>query len=225
MDIMIDLQQVAKSYSAGSVTVPVLRGINLQIKSGEFVALMGPSGSGKSTLLNVLGLIDTFDTGDYRLCGISMRDLSETEAARHRVTRIGFIFQSFNLLPAKTAADNVALPLYYQGVAKKKRRAQAMELLEQLGVVHRAHHRPRELSGGQQQRVAIARALITDPPMILADEPTGNLDSTAAHDVMQLLDKVHHTGRTIVLVTHDESIAAHAQRIVRLHDGRVAGVA
>ncbi|MBS0156097.1 MAG: ABC transporter ATP-binding protein [Nitrospira sp.] len=222
---MIDLQQVAKSYSAGSVTVPVLRGINLQIKSGEFVALMGPSGSGKSTLLNVLGLIDTFDTGDYRLCGISMRDLSETEAARHRVTRIGFIFQSFNLLPAKTAADNVALPLYYQGVAKKKRRAQAMELLEQLGVVHRAHHRPRELSGGQQQRVAIARALITDPPMILADEPTGNLDSTAAHDVMQLLDKVHHTGRTIVLVTHDESIAAHAQRIVRLHDGRVAGVA
>ncbi|HMS84912.1 MAG TPA: ABC transporter ATP-binding protein [Nitrospira sp.] len=222
---MIDLQQVAKSYSTGSVTLPVLRGIDLQIKPGEFVALMGPSGSGKSTLLNVLGLIDTFDTGDYRLCGISMKDLSETEAARHRVTRIGFIFQSFNLLPAKTAADNVALPLYYQGVAQKKRRTQAMELLEQLGVVHRAHHRPRELSGGQQQRVAIARALITDPPMILADEPTGNLDSTAAHDVMQLLDKVHHAGRTIVLVTHDESIAAHAQRIVRLHDGRVAGVA
>lgn len=218
---MIDMHQVSKSYGAGSVTLPVLREIDLQIATGEFVALMGPSGSGKSTLLNVLGLIDTFDTGDYRLCGISMNDLSETEAARYRVMRIGFIFQSFNLLPSKTAADNVALPLYYQGVLQKERRTRAMALLEQLGVDHRAHHRPSELSGGQQQRVAIARALITDPPMILADEPTGNLDSTTAHDVMQLLDNVHRTGKTIVLVTHDEAIAAHAQRIVRLQDGRV----
>lgn len=218
---MIDMHQVSKSYGAGSVALPVLREIDLQIATGEFVALMGPSGSGKSTLLNILGLIDTFDTGDYRLCGTSMNDLSETEAARHRVMRIGFIFQSFNLLPAKTAADNVALPLYYQGVLQKERRTRAMALLEQLGVDHRAHHRPSELSGGQQQRVAIARALITDPPMILADEPTGNLDSTTAHDVMQLLDNVHRTGKTIVLVTHDEAIAAQAQRIVRLQDGRV----
>ncbi len=218
---MIHLQQVSKSYFTGSVMLPVLCGINLQITTGEFVALMGPSGSGKSTLLNVLGLIDTFDTGDYKLCGISMKDLSETEAAHYRVMRMGFIFQSFNLLPSKTAADNVALPLYYQGVQQKERRIRAMALLEQLGIDHRAHHRPRELSGGQQQRVAIARALITDPPVILADEPTGNLDSMAAHEVMQLLDNVHRTGKTIVLVTHDEAIAAHAQRIVGLHDGRV----
>lgn len=218
---MIQLHQVSKSYSSGSVSLPVLRGVNLQIKPGEFVALMGPSGSGKSTLLNVLGLIDTFDEGEYELCGISMRNLSETDAAQHRVKRIGFIFQSFNLLPAKSAADNVALPLYYQGVSPKERRTRALELLEQLGIAHRAHHRPHELSGGQQQRVAIARALVTDPPVLLADEPTGNLDSTAAHDVMHLLDKVHLTGRTIVLVTHDDTIAAHAQRIVQLHDGRV----
>ncbi len=222
---MIDLHQVSKSYFASSVTIPVLRGIDLRIAMGEFVALMGPSGSGKSTLLNVLGLIDTFDEGEYKLDGIPVHDLSETEAARQRVLRIGFIFQSFNLLPAKTATDNVALPLYYQGVARNERKTRAMELLEQLGVVHRAHHRPPELSGGQQQRVAIARALITNPPLILADEPTGNLDSTAAHDVMQLLDKVHSTGKTIVLVTHDEEVAARAQRIVRLYDGRVAGVA
>lgn len=218
---MIDMHQVSKSYSSGSVTLPVLRGIDLQIETGEFVALMGPSGSGKSTLLNVLGLVDTFDAGEYKLCGNSMRNLSETDAARHRVMRIGFIFQSFNLLPAKSAADNVALPLYYQGVPQKDRRTRAMELLEQLGVDHRAHHRPHELSGGQQQRVAIARALITDPPVLLADEPTGNLDSAAAHDVMKLLDNVHQTGRTIVLVTHDAAVSAHAQRIVRLQDGRV----
>ena len=221
MMTMIHLQQLTKRYRTGSVTVPVLREIDLQIEVGEFVALMGPSGSGKSTLLNVLGLVDNYDEGEYRLNGALMRNLSETEAARHRGRWVGFIFQSFNLLPAKTAADNVALPLYYQGMARQERRTRATELLERLGLAGRAHHRPSELSGGQQQRVAIARALITNPPMILADEPTGNLDSATAHDVMRLLGEVHRAGKTIVLVTHDEAVAAHAQRIVRLHDGHV----
>ena len=221
MMTMIHLQQLTKRYRTGSVTVPVLREIDLQIEVGEFVALMGPSGSGKSTLLNVLGLVDNYDEGEYRLNGALMRNLSETEAARHRGRWDGFIFQSFNLLPAKTAADNVALPLYYQGMARQERRTRATELLERLGLAGRAHHRPSELSGGQQQRVAIARALITNPPMILADEPTGNLDSATAHDVMRLLGEVHRAGKTIVLVTHDEAVAAHAQRIVRLHDGHV----
>lgn len=216
---MIDLRHVEKRYRAGSLTVAVLRDVSLQIGAGEFVAIMGPSGSGKSTLLNIVGLLDRYEAGAYYFNGALTDGLSETGAARWRGRSVGFIFQSFHLLPFKSAVENVALPLFYQGLERRERERRAHGLLDRLGLSMRAHHLPSELSGGQRQRVAIARALVTDPPLILADEPTGSLDSASAHEVLDLVADMHREGRTIIMVTHEASIAARAQRLIRLDDG------
>lgn len=221
---MVRVQQVTKIYRSGTVAVPALDGIDLHIPAGEFVAIMGPSGSGKSTLLNVLGILDRYDQGEYRLNGTLVKDLSETQEAYFRSRLIGFVFQSFNLLPFMTAVDNVALPLYYQNVPRKQRETRARALLERMGLAGRATHLPNEMSGGQRQRVAIARALVSDPPLILADEPTGNLDSRMAQEVMALLVEINRTGKTLVVVTHDENVAAKAHRTLRLQDGRISRI-
>ncbi len=218
---MIELRGVAKYYQAGKQRLPILRDVDLSIAAGESVAIMGPSGAGKSTLLNILGILDGYDAGEYRLDGKLVKNLSESQAARLRGQSLGFVFQSFNLLPFKSAVENVALPLYYQGVPRRHRDALARSLLERLGLAERLHHRPNEMSGGQRQRVAIARALITEAPVILADEPTGNLDSRSSAEVMDLLLEIQRSGKTLLLVTHSEAIAARAQRIVRLSDGQV----
>jgi putative ABC transport system ATP-binding protein len=220
---MIQLSQLRKSYQAGALALPILRNIDLSIGKGEFVAIMGPSGSGKSTLLNVLGILDNYDAGEYRLNGQLIRDLSPSQSAECRNRLLGFVFQSFNLLPYKTALENVALPLYYQRVPRRTREAKAKALLERMGLHDRMDHQPNQLSGGQRQRVAIARALINDPPLLLADEPTGNLDSQTTVEVIQLLKEIHALGQTLVMVTHDENIAAQAQRIIRLQDGQISG--
>lgn len=217
---MIHLSNIHKTYK-GAQPLHVLKGINLHVNKGEFVAIMGASGSGKSTLLNVLGILDDYDEGEYTLAGTLIKNLNETKAADYRNRMIGFIFQSFNLIPFKNAVENVALPLFYQGVSRKKRNALALEYLDKVGLKDWAHHYPNELSGGQKQRVAIARALITHPQIILADEPTGALDSKTTIEVMELLKELHSQGMTIVLITHEPDVGAQAERIIHIIDGQV----
>lgn len=205
----------------GSGSLRVLKGIDLNIKDGELVSVMGSSGSGKSTLLNIIGILDNYDAGNYSLDGVTVKDLSEKEAAVYRGKYIGFVFQSFNLISYKNALENVALPLYYQNVPKKERQARAMNYLERVGLKEWAHHLPNELSGGQKQRVAIARAMITEPKLLLADEPTGALDSTTSQEVMELLKEINEQGMTILVVTHETDIAKQTDRIIFLKDGVV----
>lgn len=219
---MIQLEGIRKSYQTGTQSMEVLKGIDCSIAPGELVAIMGSSGSGKSTLLNVLGLLDDFDSGTYHLDGQDMSGLSEKQAARYRSEFLGFVFQSFNLIGYKTALENVALPLYYQGVNRKERQEKAMRFLEKVGLADWSHHLPNQMSGGQKQRVAIARALIANPRVILADEPTGALDSTTSEDVMELLKEINREGITIVIVTHEHEIAEQCHRIIRLKDGQIA---
>jgi putative ABC transport system ATP-binding protein len=218
---VIVIEQLVKNYYLGTQVISVLKGIDLRIKPNEFVALMGPSGSGKSTLMNILGCLDTPTSGRYTLNGQTVSDMGDEALAGVRNQAIGFVFQQFNLLPKLTALDNVALPLVYAGVPKAEREQRALAVLEQVNLADRAHHKPNELSGGQCQRVAIARALINKPALILADEPTGNLDTATSLDIMRIFDTIHRNGNTVVLVTHEEDIAAHARRVVRLRDGLI----
>ncbi|NLO97176.1 MAG: ABC transporter ATP-binding protein [Peptococcaceae bacterium] len=218
---MITLQGITKIYRTSKVEVTALQGINLHIAKGEFVAIMGPSGSGKSTMMNILGCLDTPTAGEYILDGMKVAQASRKTLADIRNKKLGFIFQGFNLLPRTTALENVELPLVYAGVKRKERRERAIEALKAVGLEERIRHKPQELSGGQQQRVAIARALVTGPSVILADEPTGNLDSRSSEDVMAIFQKLHEQGNTIVLVTHEPDIAAYARRIIHFKDGRI----
>ncbi|MGO9457362.1 MAG: ABC transporter ATP-binding protein [Acidimicrobiales bacterium] len=219
---VIELAHVTKVYRSGTLAVAALRGITLTIDDGEYVAVMGPSGSGKSTLMHILGCLDGPTTGVYHLAGQDVSGMNEAELAAVRNRRIGFVFQQFNLLPSMTALRNVELPLSYAGVPRAERRERALASLDRVGLADRVHHRPGELSGGQQQRVAIARALVTDPDLILADEPTGNLDSAAADDVIRLLGELHDAGKTLVLITHEADVAALAHHTVRIRDGLLA---
>jgi len=218
---VLKLRSINKFYQVGAHKLHVLQDVDLDVAAGEFVAIMGASGSGKSTLLNILGILDDYDSGEYHLGGTLIKNLSETKAANYRNKFIGFVFQSFNLLPFKTAVENVALPLYYQGIPRRKRNALALQYLDRVGLADWADHRPAEMSGGQKQRVAIARALITQPRMILADEPTGALDSTTSVAIMKLLREIHESGITLLIVTHDSEVAAKTDRTVRLKDGKV----
>ena len=219
MQAIIHLKEITKNYYLGKQVIEVLKGITLDILKNEYVALMGPSGSGKSTLMNILGCLDTPTSGSYVLNGKDVSHMPDNDLADVRNKEIGFVFQQFNLLPRLTAAENVALPLVYAGMPKKQRLERAKHVLEQVSLADRSHHRPNELSGGQNQRVAIARALVNDPSIILADEPTGNLDSKTSYEIMDIFEQIHAAGNTVVLVTHEEDIANHAHRIIRLKDG------
>jgi putative ABC transport system ATP-binding protein len=218
---VIRMEDVSKVYSTGSLSVGALRGVSLRIEEGEYVSIMGPSGSGKSTLMHILGCLDVPTSGDYRLAGDDVATMDETALAAVRNRQIGFVFQQFNLLPSLTAVRNVELPLTYAGMAPPVRRQRAHDALSRVGLADRLEHRPGELSGGQQQRVAVARALVTDPALILADEPTGNLDSASAADMLALFAELHRAGRTIILITHEPEVADAAQRVVRIRDGRL----
>ncbi len=220
-DVIIRLEGILKSYFMGSQAIPVLKGISLEIYKNEYVALMGPSGSGKSTLMNILGCLDSPTGGRYILNGKDVSKMPDDDLAEVRNTEIGFVFQQFNLLPRLSAAENVALPLIYAGISKKERIERSMEALRKVGLQDRSHHKSNELSGGQIQRVAIARALVNNPSLLLADEPTGNLDSKTSVEVMEIFGKIQQGGNTVVLVTHEEDIAAYAHRVVRLRDGLV----
>jgi putative ABC transport system ATP-binding protein len=218
---VIELSEVHKTYQTGDIAVHALRGVRLAIERGEYVAIVGQSGSGKSTLMNILGCLDSPTHGTYRLSGQDVRGLDEDTLAEVRNRFIGFVFQSFNLIPRTRALANVELPLAYAGVPRAARHQRALAALDGVGLRERVDHLPSELSGGQQQRVAIARALVTDPAMILADEPTGNLDSVSSAEVMRLFGRVHEQGRTIILITHEDEIAAHARRVIRVRDGEI----
>jgi putative ABC transport system ATP-binding protein len=221
---MISLNNVHKSYVTGNTSLHVLKGIDLEIQQGEFVSIMGSSGSGKSTLLNILGILDNYDEGSYYLNGKLIKEMSEKKAAKLRNELVGFVFQSFNLISFKNAMENVALPLYYQGVNRKKRNKIALEYLEKLGLLEWADHMPNELSGGQKQRVAIARSLISQPKIIFADEPTGALDTTTSYEVMEILKEINAEGITVILVTHEHDIAAMTHKIIRLKDGNISEI-
>jgi len=218
-NLMISIKDLHKSYSIGNSSLHVLKGINFEVEEGELVAIMGSSGSGKSTLLNILGMLDIADEGDYILDQVPIKNLNETKAAKYRNQFLGFVFQSFNLINYKSALENVSLPLYYQGIKRKERQEIAMDYLEKVGLKEWSTHLPSELSGGQKQRVAIARALASKPKVLLADEPTGALDSTTSYEVMDLIQKINQEGKTILVVTHEEDIARMCKRIVRLKDG------
>ncbi|GAB4203393.1 MAG: ABC transporter ATP-binding protein [Bacteroidia bacterium] len=218
---VIELIHLFKSYYLGKEEIPVLKDINLKVLKNEYVALMGPSGSGKSTLMNILGCLDKPTSGKYLLNGIDVSEMNDTELAAVRNKFIGFVFQTFHLLPRNTALENVEMPLIYAGIPKKEREEKAQTALERVGLKDRMHHKPNELSGGQRQRVAIARALVNNPSLILADEPTGNLDSKTSLEIMNLLENIHNQGNTIVLVTHEEDISKFAKRIIRLKDGKI----
>jgi putative ABC transport system ATP-binding protein len=220
-EAVIELRDVRKTYQMGQITVPALRGVSLHVERGEYVAIIGASGSGKTTLMNILGCLDTPTSGIYRLNGLDVRGIDEDALSDVRNLLIGFVFQSFNLIPRTRALANVELPLAYAGVARHDRRERALQALHRVGLGDRVNHSSAELSGGQQQRVAIARALVTDPAMILADEPTGNLDTTSSFDVMGIFDRLHRQGKTIILITHEDEIAAHAQRVIRVRDGQI----
>jgi len=218
---LIKISQIKRDFALGNEIVYVLKGIDLEINKGEYVALMGPSGSGKSTLMNLLGCLDTPTSGSYILNGKDVSQMQDDELAEIRNKEIGFIFQTFNLLPRTTALDNVALPMIYAGHSKSERNTRATEVLKQVNLADRMDHQPNQLSGGQRQRVAIARALVNKPSIILADEPTGNLDSKTSEEIMALLEEIHKNGNTIIVVTHEEDIAAHAKRIIRMRDGMI----
>lgn len=218
---MIQIQDLYKSYQNGTVTRKVLNGINFHLEKGDLVALMGQSGAGKSTLLNIIGILDNYDHGDYYLNGVHIKNLSNQQASKYRSELIGFIFQRFHLIPFKTALENVALPLYYQGIERKERYKRAGAMLDRVGLSAHAHNKPNALSGGQQQRVAIARALVTDPPLILADEPTGALDSSTAHEIMVLLKEMNREGNTILIVTHSVQVARQCNSIQEMVDGKI----
>jgi len=219
--MLIELKDIEKIYEIGTVKVPALKGIDIDVKQNEYVAIMGPSGSGKSTLMNIVGCLDTPSDGTYMLNDNNVSEMSDDELAEIRNQEIGFVFQTFNLLPRANALHNVELPLIYNGTPAAKRRKGAEEALEKVGLADRMHHKPNELSGGQRQRVAIARALVNNPSIILADEPTGNLDSRTGEEIMEIFEDLHDAGNTIILVTHEEYIAEHSDRIIRLRDGMV----
>jgi putative ABC transport system ATP-binding protein len=218
---IIVTNEISKRYVMGSEVIEALKSVTITIKKGEYVAFMGPSGSGKSTLMNIVGCLDTPTSGTYILNGLDVSNMSENALAEVRNKEIGFVFQTFNLLPRQTSLENVALPLIYAGFNKADRTEKAMQALKNVGLEHRAGHRPNELSGGQRQRVAVARALVNDPSILLADEPTGNLDSKTSYEIMDLFDQIHNKGNTVIMVTHEEDIAEYAHRIVRLRDGLV----
>ena len=218
---LITINDLGRKYVIGAETIHALKSVSLTINKGEFVALMGPSGSGKSTLMNLLGCLDTPTKGDYILNGTNVSQMTDSELATVRNKEIGFVFQTFNLLPRSSAQDNVALPLIYAGIKKKDRDTRSIQALENVGLGNRVHHKPNELSGGQRQRVAVARALINNPSIILADEPTGNLDTKTSIEIMGLIEEIHSKGNTIIIVTHEEDIAQHAHRIVRMRDGLI----
>ena len=218
---MIEIKELHKSYKMGKNSLHVLKGINFNVKEGEFVSIMGSSGSGKSTLLNIIGILDEADSGSYILDGVPIKNLNETIASRYRNKFLGFVFQSFNLINYKSALDNVALPLYYQGIGRKERMELSMYYLEKVGLANWAKHLPNELSGGQKQRVAIARALASDPKVLLADEPTGALDTKTSYEVMDLLQQINDEGKTVLVVTHEQDIAEMTKRIVILKDGQM----
>ncbi|MBN1624283.1 MAG: ABC transporter ATP-binding protein [Clostridia bacterium] len=218
---LVDINNMKKTYVMGSNMVRALDGVDLNIKHGEYISIVGPSGSGKSTLMNMIGCLDAPDSGSYMLDGVDVSDMNDKELAEIRSEKIGFVFQGFNLLPRLTALENVELPLIYRGYSHKKRREMALEALDRVGLGDRVHHKPTELSGGQMQRVAVARALAGNPPVLLADEPTGNLDTNTGKEILAMLEKIHDQGNTIILITHDKELAGQAKRRIEIRDGRI----